>query len=91
MNKTPRLMAIGAIVAVIALNPYSCFAEKPTLYAFDRAACYSNCGCDAIGMVAECFACKQECDRKFWAEFDKEMSGVENGSDKDKGSRGEDN
>ena len=89
MNKAQNLLALGAIVAVSMVNPYFSFAEKTTLHAFDQKACYANCGCDAVHMVAACFACKQECDRRFWAEFDREMGTVNKGT-QDEGTTDED-
>jgi len=86
VNKILRLMILVTILTLIAVNPYPCSAEKTVLHAFDRDACYANCGCDAVGMVSECFDCKQECDRKFWADFDRET-----GSDDKSGSANEDN
>lgn len=83
MTKIHWLMLL---VVFIAMNPYPGSAEKTVLHSFDRDACYSDCGCDAVGMVAECFDCKQECDRKFWADFDRET-----GSDDKNGSGTENN
>ena len=90
MNKAQNLLAFGAIVVVIMLNPYCCFAEKTSLHAFDQQACYAGCGCDAVGMVAACFACKQKCDRRYWAEFDREMGNI-NKETKDQGTTDQDN
>lgn len=81
MTMIQRLLILGAIVAAVALNPNGSSAEKPMLYAFDRDACYATCGCDAVGMVAACFDCKQECDRKFWADFDRETGSDKSGGD----------
>lgn len=70
------LMIIGAIAAAITLQAdLSSAGDATTHQAFDRDACYAKCGCDAVGMVAACFDCKQECDRKFWAQFDQETGG----------------
>ena len=90
MKRAQNLLAFGAIVAAIMLDPCCCFAEKASLHAFDQKACYASCGCDAVGMVAACFACKQECDRKFRAEFDREMGTINKGT-KEEGTTDEDN
>ena len=42
-------------------------------YAFDREACYSTCGC-TISTFQTCMACRQECDRKYWQSFDRQMN-----------------
>ncbi len=83
MDKFKILMVLVTVVGLISIAPHSGSAEKTVLHTFDREACYSSCGCDAVGMIAECFDCKQECDRKYWAEFDKEMGENNKGSNDD--------
>jgi hypothetical protein len=45
-------------------------AEDPILQAFDINACYATCGCH-YGLVQSCFDCKQQCERKYWKDFDR--------------------
>ncbi len=59
---------------LIALVPCSGTADDINLQDFDRNACYSTCPCGVRGMESVCNECIQECDRKFWADFDKETS-----------------
>jgi hypothetical protein len=83
MNKFRVFMLLVTVIAIIAMTPYFGVAEKTVLQAFDRQACYASCGCDSLRMVSACFDCKQECDRKYWAEFDKEMGENKKGSNDD--------
>lgn len=80
MKKLYMPMFILAIMAAIFVTAGSCPADNITLHDFDRNACYSTCGCDARGMEAACFSCRQECDRKFWADFDKNTTEEKVGS-----------
>ncbi|MGD9818900.1 MAG: hypothetical protein AB7V04_09375 [Desulfomonilaceae bacterium] len=74
MNTLKIITLAMIVVASIVMAPYSSPADGIVVQEFDRNACYSTCGCDARGMEAACFSCRQECDRKFWAAFDRETS-----------------
>lgn len=73
MIKIRFIVMVAAAFCLLGVISNYGSAELSALHAFDREACYANCGCDAVGMVAACFDCKQACDRKYWEEFDKEM------------------
>ncbi len=71
----PLLMAV-----IISVSPGPGLADDLRLHDFDRNACYSTCPCGVRGMESSCNECIQECDRKFWADFDKETSEKKVGS-----------
>lgn len=80
MNRLNSMTLTLLSAAFIILSPYSGNADNIGLQDFDRNACYSTCPCGVRGMEASCNECIQECDRKFWADFDKETSEEKVGS-----------
>jgi hypothetical protein len=54
--------------------------EEPILQDFDINACYASCGCHQ-GLFQACFDCKQQCERKYWKDFDRETGGKNQKSD----------
>ncbi len=74
MRMTKILVLSATLMLVFLLGPGSLPAENLTLHDFDRNACYSTCPCGVRGMEASCNECIQECDRQFWASFDKETA-----------------
>ncbi len=80
MKKITRLILVLVAIGAVINTPLSIADDNMNLQDFDRNACYSTCGCDARGMEAACFSCRQECDRKFWADFDRENTEEKVGS-----------
>jgi hypothetical protein len=80
MKKITRLILVLVAIGAVINTPLSIADDNMSLQDFDRNACYSTCGCDARGMEAACFSCRQECDRKFWADFDRENTEEKVGS-----------
>lgn len=71
-----KLLLIALSVAAllfIGTSPQIDCAAEPVLHEFDLDACYATCPC-ATRMIAACLQCKQECERKYWAEWDKDSS-----------------
>lgn len=70
-----NILTAAITVAVLLFTAVSAQAygdEALVLNAFDKDACIASCGC-AFGMFTACEACKRECERKYWEEWDKEM------------------
>ena len=80
MRKICFMFLAGLAMAIVSMTPGSCPAQGFFLHDFDRNACYSTCPCDVRGMISACAECRQECDRKFWADFDKETTEEKVGS-----------
>ena len=71
-----RILILTLLIAVMTL-PLLFFASgNPPVYAFDRKECIDDC---RDWFEGDCYArqlwliCVEECERKFWLEFDREF------------------
>jgi hypothetical protein len=80
------LAIILAATLVLTILPLAASADSTELQGFDRETCYSTCAC-ATGMFVACSACRAQCDRQFWKEWDKSMSDDSDSKKRSKKSR----
>jgi hypothetical protein len=73
------LIVIFLLIALLpAVMPTHTIAASPELLQdFNRDACYSTCPCAFSRAFQACADCMQECDRKFWRNFDEKSRKLE--------------